>query len=181
MKVRGLGEKQDALRTALADLKKQTKELTDAGVFDMAHIRLDQATATAAKKLSAGLADHAVQRSQQSAVQVLKALVEALDDRAKQDDEFREESKGEGEGQGSGGGSQKPPLVPQLAELRLLRAMQQEAADITRSLDESKEPGAAEEVGGLGNLQRDLSDRAAELMKKLQQQQPQKPEPPAKD
>jgi len=178
MMVRGLGEKQEGIRATLADLKAKTQELADAGVFDLAHARLDAAAAAASKKLRAGQADHAVQRAQQSAVQILKALVEALDDRAKQDDEFREDAGGGGDGAGGGGG-QKPPLIPPLAELRLLRAMQQEAADLTRSLDESKD-SPPDELSGVGDLQRSLSDRAQDLMKKLQQHTT-TPDRPGKD
>ena len=74
-------------------------------------------------------------------------------------------------------------MIPPLAELRLLREMQQEAADLTRSIDESKEPGAADEIQGVGQLQRGLSERGQELIKKLQEPEPTRPLPdqPKKD
>jgi len=53
--------------------------------------------------------------------------------------------------------------------------MQQEAADVTRAIDDSKEPGAAEELAGLGALQRGLSERGLELIEKLQQTEPTQP------
>src|SRR5262249_51858283 len=121
MKVRGLGERQETLRTSLDELRKKTQELTEASVFDYAHKRLDQAASTAGKKLRAGQADRAVARNQESAVRILMSLVQALDDQAKKDDEFREDQNSGGGG-GAGGG-QKPPLIPPLAELRLLRSM----------------------------------------------------------
>ena len=46
MKVRGLGERQDALRASLEELRKKTEELANAGVFEFAHQRLEQATGT---------------------------------------------------------------------------------------------------------------------------------------
>jgi hypothetical protein len=179
MKVRGLGERQDTVRATLEDLRKKTQELTEATVFDYAHTRLDQATSTAAKKLRAGTADRAVSRHQDSAITILKSLVEALDDRAKQDDEFKDDSAGGG---GGGGGGQQP-LIPPLAELRLLRAMQQEAADVTRTIDDAKD-AAPDELVGLGDLQKSLSDRGKELIQKLQGPGgggPEKPEKPGKD
>lgn len=191
MKVRGLGEKQDTIHSALEDIRKKTKELTDATVFDYAHQRLDQATSTAAKKLRAGQADRIVSRDQASTVDILKALVLALDDRAKQDDEFQDDSSGGG----GGGGGQKQPLIPPLAELRLLRAMQQEAADMTRVIDEAKDPGAADDLAGLGDLQHSLASRGKELIQKMQagpegpgvkktdpgEAKPETPEKPGKD
>jgi hypothetical protein len=66
-------------------------------------------------------------------------------------------------------------LIPPLAELRLLRAMQQEAADMTRVIDESKDPGAADDLSGLGDLQHSLATRGKELIDKMQGPGPQGP------
>ena len=63
------------------------------------------------------------------------------------------------------------------AEFERVRAMQQEAADITRAIDESKEGG--EEVSGLGELQKSLSERGQELIDKMQGPAP-NPEKPGK-
>jgi hypothetical protein len=179
MKVRGLGERQDALRASLDEIRKKTEEIADAGVFDYAHQRLEQVTAHAAKMLRAGQPERSVGRDQDSAVRILKSLVDALNDQAKKDDEFRENAdSGNGGGEGQGG---KQPLIPPLAELRLLREMQQEAADLTRLLDEAKEPGATDELVGVGKLQRGLSERGQELIKKLEPPEPELPPEPKKD
>jgi hypothetical protein len=177
MTLRGAGERQETLRARLADLRRDTEGLAEAGVFDYAHTRLDQTTSAAAKRLRAGEADAAVARDQDSAVRILAALVEALDDTAPQDDEFRESESGN-EGGGSGGEAGEQPLIPPLSELRLLRAMQQEAADRTREANESPDPAAAEELTGLiGDLQEQLSERGLELIEKMEQQPPQEPNP----
>lgn len=179
MKVRGLGERQETLRASLEQVRKDTQEMEEASVFDYAHTRLDQATGTSAKKLRAGQADRAVARNQASAVSILTALIQALDDQINQDDEFRDADSGGGGGGGQGGQQQPPPLIPPLAELRLLRAMQQEAADVTRSINE--EAGVADELASLGTLQRGLADRGQELISRLQQPEPeQQPEIPGK-
>jgi hypothetical protein len=179
-RVRSIGERQEELRLQLDDLRKKTQELSDAKVFEFAHQRLDDTTGGAAKKLRAATPDKSVSRNQESALRILKSLVEALSDKSMNDDEFRDEAGGEQGGGGGGAGGQQPPLIPPLAELRLLRGMQQEAADVTRSLDESKE---AEDVGRLGNYQDQLAERGRELIKLLEQQQggggPERPEQPA--
>lgn len=174
MKVRGLGEKQDAIRASLDEIRKDAEGLTEATVFDYAHQRLDRVTTTAAKKLRAGQADRAVARNQDSAITILKSLIEALDDQARQNDEFQDDSGGGG---GGGGGQGEQPLIPPLAELRLLRAMQQEAADLTRAADEAGDEGAAEDINAVGELQRALAERGKELINKLEAPPGPAPEP----
>jgi hypothetical protein len=168
IKVRGVGEKQDTLRQKLADVKSKTEELAEAGVFEYAHQRLEQATGGAAKKLKAGQPDKAVQRNQDSAIRVLTSLVAALDEQLKRDDEFRDANNGGG---GNQPGGQQQPMLPPLAELRLLRAMQDEAAQTTRGIDEAKDPLEGE-LAGLGDLQRNLAKRGDELVKKMQKPEP---------
>jgi hypothetical protein len=170
LKVRALGERQESLRNRLEELKGKTAELAEPGVFEYAHQRLDQSTSVAAKRLMNAQADAIVARHQASAVRILKALMDALDDRAREEDEFREEQdSGGGSGSGSGGGA-KQPLIPPIAELKLLRDMQQEARDMTRAIDDSRESAAENEIPALGQFQRDLAKRAEELLKKQAQQ-----------
>jgi hypothetical protein len=89
-----------------------------------------------------------------------------LSNQVPRDDEFRDGNDASGSG-GSGSGQQ--PLFPPLAELRLLREMQQEAADLTRAIDDSGQP-AAEEIAAVGELQRSLEERGRELIEKLRNQ-----------
>lgn len=163
--VRGLGERQETLRSRLADLRKQTEELAETEVFDYAHGRLDMTTGAAGKRLRAGAVDGSVVRDQDSAIRILQGLVEALSEDSPQD-EFREQEEGGGGGGGGGSGGEQP-LIPPLAELRLLRAMQQEAADRTRDLDDAADV-TAEEVDAVGQLQRDLAEHGETLIRKMQ-------------
>lgn len=176
MRVRGLGDRQDTLRASLKSLKDQTKELADAGVFDLAHGRLESAGTAAAKGLREGRADRAVARGQESSITLLRALVQALEDAAQQSDEFRDDEGGDGGEGNSGQGGQPRPLIPPLAELRLLRAMQQEAADLTRSLDETRSAASDAELTGLVDLQKSLSEQAEALVQKVNQRPPSPPE-----
>lgn len=162
------GQEQSNLRTSLADLRTQTTELADAKVFDYAHERLDALMDTAAKTLGEGTADDSVLRRQASAARVLRSMVEALNDRKDQKDPFR---KNEGSGQnGSGSGQQPQPLLPPAAEIRLLRAMQQEAAEITRTAAEGKPGDAAEALAEASALQKDLARQGADLLKRAAEQ-----------
>lgn len=170
-RVRVLGERQEDVRARLEELKNKTEGLADAQVFGLAHQRLETATMAAGKKLRAAQPDRTVGRNQDTAVRVLKALVEALSEKSFNDDEFREEEDGGDGGGGAGdqGGNQGQPrpLIPPLAELRLLRGMQMEAAEVTRSLDDAKDH---EDLPALGDYQRSLAERGKELIKQLERQ-----------
>lgn len=160
--VRALGEQQQTIRQSLADLRKGTAELAEARLFDFAHTRLDAAAGRAADTLREGSAGGTVDRDQRTAVRILQALVEAL--KEGKPGEFRKEAESGGDGSsGSGGGG--GPLIPPLAELRLLRMMQQETADLTRSAGEVA-GGAPDLVEEVGQLQDELAKRGLELIEK---------------
>jgi hypothetical protein len=167
LEARRAGEDQAALQDRLATLLEQTSELKEATMIAFAHERLDEAMGAAARRLGEGEADEGVLRRQGHAVRVLQAIVEALDDAQKKDEEFREQ---EGGGGGQNGGQGEQPLVPPMAELRLLRAMQQETADLTRQVGEAGDAAAPEEVEAVGRLQRGLADEAQALLERLSQQ-----------
>jgi len=163
---RALGEQQSALRERLDQLRSQTEGLSDAVVFEFAHQRFDAAAARAAQGLLEARVAASVGRDQSSALRILQGLVQALTE-DKKPDEFREDQGGGGGGGGGGQGGQPQPLVPPVAELKLLRAMQAEAADLTRTLDEAGADLGPDEVASLVRLQADLAERAKQLMEKL--------------
>ncbi len=173
--VRGIGERQDAVRARLVELRDQTEGLADTIVVEYAHSRLESATSAAAQRLRAGEADTTVTRNQAAAVRLLRSLVEALNE-AQQERDFREQEQDSGgEGGGQSGGS--PPLIPPIAELRILREMQQEAADWTRELDADARPDPGEKAR-LAELQRELATRGEALVQAVMQQAPpQHPQP----
>ena len=98
----------------------QYEELTQAAVFSFAHQRLDAATAAAAEALRAATINRTLLRRQDSAVRLLRSLVEALKDLEQDSDEFREGDSSAGGGSGQGG---EQPLIPPIKELLLLRAL----------------------------------------------------------
>jgi len=171
--VRGVGERQDAVRARLVELRDQTEGLADTIVVEYAHTRLESATAAAADRLRVGEADPSVTRNQATAVRLLRSLVEALSE-AQQERDFREQEQDSGgEGGGQSGGS--PPLIPPIAELRILREMQQEAADWTREIDADPRPDPGEKAR-LAELQRELATRGETLVQAVTQQTP-RPQP----
>ncbi|CAG0995794.1 hypothetical protein PHYC_02552 [Phycisphaerales bacterium] len=162
---RALGDQQLALRETLSQLRSSTEDLNEALVFQYAHRRLDDSTARASSSLREGKTPASVGFDQQASLRTLQALVQALTDPPRNDD-FREEEGGDGGG-GGGGGGNKPPLIPPLAELKLLRAIQNEAAELTRQLDADRASIPPSQLEALVQLQGDLAARARELLEKL--------------
>lgn len=165
-----LAERQRSLRDQLEDLRTKTSGLKEAGVFDFAHTRLDLLTSGAARQLDDLSPSPAVARSQASARRVLKSLVDALSDANKEKD-FREGQGEEEEGGGGGGGGageKKDPLIQPIAELKLLREMQAELAEMTKAVADAAEP--AGELEHLGALQTELTRQAKDLLERTKEQ-----------
>jgi hypothetical protein len=154
------------LRLSLAELREKTSELAESGLFNYAHQRLDRALDGAATPLTAGEAPLSVKPNIDAAVRVLSSLVTALDNEQSRDDEFREdEGSGGGGGGGEGGGGEQP-LVPPIAELRLLKMMQEEALDRTRA---ATNPASGELLDEVARLQQELAEKGRALIEQMSQ------------
>lgn len=163
--VRSLGEKQEELRTQMTELQAKTKELAEQGVFNFSHKRLDGLMNRAGAALKDGVASKAVDGDQAASASLLRSLVDALS-QGKDEEDFRNAESGGGGGGGGQGGPQ--PIIPPIAELKLLRALQQDAAGRTR---EASEKAEASTVAEIGRLQRELAEQGQDLIKKLAKQQ----------
>ncbi len=170
-----LAERQEAIRQALAALRSSTQEMDEAKMFDYAHARLDTTTGQVSRTLAEGSAPASVGRDQNSAVRILQGLIAAVEEMQRKKDDFREEESGS-DGGGGGGGGGEQPLIPPIAELKLLRFMQVEAAELTRGAEESSDAELTEHVT---RLQRELADQAKALLERMQEDQGPGPQPPA--
>lgn len=166
-----IGQDQQALRDELANMQVETKELTEARVFDYAHKRLDELMAAAADRLGEGEPDAGVLRRQASAARVLQSLIDALDTSRGEDEDFRQQEQNQQGGGGGQGGAQ--PLVPPAAELKLLRAMQQEAIEMTRAAAEGEAADRGSIAEDAARLQEGIATQARELLDRLAKQQQQ--------
>jgi len=161
--VRQLGERQDAIREELAQMVKNTQELTEARVFELAHRRLDAQTKRAADLLDEANPAGSLP-AQDSIMATLRGLLEALED-DNNEQKFSEGAGGEG---GGGGGEQQNQLIPPVRELKLLRSLQIEVAETTVMLENL--PGATprDMLEELARSQRELSAVGDDLVKRLQ-------------
>jgi hypothetical protein len=178
MLVRRLSGRQAQIRKDLGILRQEIEAIESTAVFSYAHDRIDRASRAAEGLLRAGDAGDPALRRQNEVIRVLQAMLQAFRDlNRRQDEEF---SRGAGGGDSSGGEQgegEEEGAVPDMAELLLLKAMQQEAADDTRAIHDGLLDVA--ELPGVTQLQRDLSLRGGLLIEQLQQeQQGEQPQPP---
>ncbi len=165
-----LGREQAELGGSLADLLSQTEGLADAVAFAFAHEQLDAVVYEAAATLTDGRATAGVIEQQTAAIGLLAGLIEALGTGGpKPDDRFANNEQGGGGGGGGAGGPQ--PLVQDIAQLRLLRAVQQQLAQQTRRAAEAGAAAAAT-AAALADRQRRLAEVADELVRALEQRPP---------
>lgn len=177
-RVRALGKRQETITQSLVDIRKQNEALSQTAVFDLAHQQLQDASTRAQRTLLQGKADRQVGNDQAMVIVLLQSMLDAMA-QDKKNDPFREQADANNSG-GGGSGDQSSPLVPDLAELKLLRAMQAQVMVWSQNLDESAEKPSAQEIEQVATLQRALADRGKILVEKLSQQQPM-PMPQRKD
>tara|TARA_R110002072_G_scaffold42064_1_gene117332 strand:+ start:43229 stop:46822 length:3594 start_codon:yes stop_codon:yes gene_type:complete len=168
---RAIGISQGAIREQLAELLEKTQELSDAPVFVFAHAQLDRQMQRSVDGLGQRQIESRTPTLQTSSIVILTTLVEVLSDTppAQEPDDFDDGSQS-GSSSGSSGGEE--PVIPPVAQLKLLRSMQQLAAMQTREYSEN--PGLANDADleSLSQLQSQLSEHAKQLIESLNNPQP---------
>ena len=164
MEARRIGDTEDQLRLALRDLQDETQEIAEATVFAHVHRLLDDWLTVISDALWQGGVGTTVTDQQHLVTDTLLRLVEALEETLAEPEEFA----GGQQGGGSGGG--QPPLIPPVAELKLLRGLQEQVYDQTRDLDsradlESDQRG--ERLRELGQQQGDLRSLGQQMLDRL--------------
>ena len=124
------------------------------------------------------------QEVEKDVVRKFEELIDAL----KKERDRRDKDKKKGGGGGGGGGGGKQPLVPPLAELKMIRKMQGDVNEKTKSVDEAVSKAAskklteewkalleraAQKQGDVAKVTKDLAD----LLEKQQQQAPPQDDP----
>ncbi len=162
--LRRLSGEQEDLAGVVSDLFARTQELDDAVVFKFAHTRLDEALGRSVESLRDADGGEAL-HNQARAIVLLRSLVDALEEEQPDEDEQFDDGGGGG---GGGGGSQQggpPELIPGGAQLKLLRAIQGDLLERTRSVDDGRRP--ASDLRSVGAEQRELSQVGQQLIDEL--------------
>ncbi|MDF1810205.1 MAG: hypothetical protein P1U42_10980 [Phycisphaerales bacterium] len=167
---RTIASSQEQIRADLDELYEKTTELSDAPIFELAHTQLDLRMIKSREGLSKRTIERRVQLSQQASITILKTLVDVLDDQSSSDDsdDFDDGSQG---GSSSGSGSQgEEPVIPPIAQIQLLRSMQELVGLQTRELSENPDLVNDEEIRAVSELQRQLFEHGQKLIEEMSSQ-----------
>lgn len=175
MTSRRLATDEEALGRRIDSIREEFGEITDSLVFSMTHRNIDAWIDAATEGLRNGRPDAATIELEILVVEALGGLAAALDQEAPDEDPFADAENGGGGGEGQGGdqgGSPPDPLIPPIAELKMLRATQQQILDATRRLEATRglEAMSATEsrITELARMQADLHAVATALIQQLQ-------------
>ncbi|MFM7134832.1 MAG: hypothetical protein ACKO0W_11000, partial [Planctomycetota bacterium] len=133
---RRLGLVQEEIRSSVGQMARDEEDVAASEALVEMHAQIEDALEKARASLAQGLVD-AAKPDIDDSIESLSAIVTALDEMSgtKDEDPFGEQQQAGGEGnQGSGAPS---GTVPPVAEIKLLRAMQEGLAKRTRAASES--------------------------------------------
>lgn len=176
-KARQLSGQENTLRQQLDAMLNETEELSEAPIFALAHDQIDQLLQAVADNLGERSLDPMIVHDQQSIATILTALIDVLgDSQQPQSEDFEDGQSGGGGGQGGGGDE---PVIPPIAQLQLLKTLQELTATQTRALNESdaRDP---QRIDQIGRLQRDLAEKGQQLIEEMNQE-PQSDEQPTEE
>ncbi|MAH66706.1 MAG: hypothetical protein CMJ27_10025 [Phycisphaerae bacterium] len=178
MTSRRLATDEETLGRRIESIREEFGEITDSLVFSMTHRNLEAWIGSATERLRDGRPDAATIELEILVVEALGGLAAALDQESPDDDPFADaQNGGGGGGDGDGQGGQQAdsppdPLIPPIAELKMLRATQQQILDATRRLDATRGPkssaGTESRIADLARMQADLHAVATALLQQLQ-------------
>lgn len=174
VEARQVSAAQEDLRKAIFDMREKSRDLLEAIVFTHAHKLIDRWATEAVDELKQGNVDEVVTDRQQQIVSSLEQLVKALEQLMKPPSEFEDGNQNQGAGAGGASGQDgQSQLIPPIAELRLLRGLQEHVYSQTRHLEERGDMDAARrrtQLRELGEQQRDLSDLGKTIIENLRNQ-----------
>jgi hypothetical protein len=167
IEARGLGRRQEEVRTGLDEVRATNREVHDSTVFSQVHEMMDGWSRSVTESLAAGDVSVGVSDRQQRIADSIGRLIDALEDLVSKPEEF---AGGPGGGGGGGGGGRRAPLIPAVAEIMLLRGMQEQVYNQTRDLDERRDldPGERRSrIEELGEDQLRLLELGEEMAESL--------------
>jgi len=158
----------------LSENQTEVTETADSLVFSMTHRNLEGWINNVATRLNEGKVDDRTLEYETMVIDGIAGLLLALQDEQPNDDPFEEPENGGGGGGGEqpGGEGQPQPLIPPIAELKALRALQQQVLNATKRLDAARaglnETDLGERIDAISSMQADLHAVGSALLTQLQ-------------
>jgi hypothetical protein len=146
-------------------MRQELRTLGDSELFTMAHERVEREALDAASKLRADSAKigQVVRLKQEAITRQLEQLLAALAEDPQDENQFREAEGADQQSAGGGGGGSGGALPP-VAELKLLKLMQQEALMLTKQAHDLGDETVRQQAG---ELQQKLVGKLERLIEKL--------------
>lgn len=171
---RRLGVDQESIRQEISAISEGSPDVQKSPTFTEATtLALDAAT-RAASDLRSGPPTPATVEMETEVMEILRGLVNALSEAAKKsDDPFADPSENAGgSGGGGGGGEKEKPLIPPIAELKVIRSLQQRIYERTKAIESTQMPIDA--LNGLSQRQDSIAKIADDLRKELEKKMKEK-------
>ncbi|MGA1401450.1 MAG: hypothetical protein ACO38P_13800, partial [Phycisphaerales bacterium] len=125
---------QEAVGEEATSLASETEAIAGAEVFAQSHEWIERWSGEASSLLRGGETDRAVWSRQRRIEDTALAMAESLESLSEEDDPFTGDSEGGTSGGGGGGGQGgQDGAIPPIAELRLLKSMQEQVYRSTRA------------------------------------------------
>ncbi|WP_428387747.1 hypothetical protein [Mucisphaera sp.] len=159
----------DTQETIAADADDLAIKVTEAAVFASFHARITELANRTTRQLRAGYAENDLLNTQREIATTLELMADALEDQPPDPNNNQSPSQG---GSGQPGQAAEPPLIVDAAQLRLLRAIQQQILDQTRTLQAIPQQDLTveqrDQLQTLSVRQRDLARTAQQLIQENQ-------------
>lgn len=144
VEARRLAVEQDRIKSDIAAVRDGSDDVRKSLTFSEATTLSVDAATRAAADLRGGAPTDGTIELEREVLETLKGLANALSEASKKEDHpFSDPEQQAGGAGGGGGGEEEKPLIPPLAELKVLRALQQRIYDRTKAVKEAKLPADA--------------------------------------
>jgi hypothetical protein len=180
VEARRYGSQQDEIRLGLNQLRDVTAEIMDSIIFNHVHRLIDTWSLAVTESLSAGNVNVDATDRQANIAESIGHLIKALEESTAPPEEFAKDQEQQQQNQGGGGQGQQP-LIPPVAQLKLIQGLQEQVYNLTRDMDARQDLDAAQRrtrLRDIGQHQRELMELGQQILEDLQQQQQQRQAPP---
>lgn len=181
VEARRYGAQQDEIRTGLNQLRDVTAEIMDSIIFNHVHRLIDTWSLTVTESLTAGTVNVDATDRQANIAESIGHLIKALEESTAPPEEFAKDQDQQQQQNQGGGGQGQQPLIPPVAQLKLLQGLQEQVYNLTKDMDSRQDLDAAQRrtrLRDIGQHQRELMELGQQILDDLQQQQQQRQAPP---
>lgn len=178
VEARRLATAQDEIRTGLNGLRDSTSEILDSPIFVHVHRAIDGWSSTVSDSLAGGTVNVDVTDRQRQIADSIGRLIKALEESTATPEEFAQNQQQQQQ-QGGQSGEEQDSLIPPIAQLKLLREIQEQVYSLTKDMDARNDLDEAQKrtrLREVGQQQRELLDLGRQMLEMLENNQPQ-PEP----